>query len=240
MTRDLPQFPNLDHLRKQAKTRLREMRRRNPNTKLSESQHAVAGDYGFPSWAKLKAYIESLPLRPEPEPAAAGSRGSGGGPTGEGTLADSPAPGLFPRFTERSRRLIFVARYFAARRGSLEIEPQDLLLAVGHEDPGIISCFLRDPSSADALRKQIEILGQALPATARIPLSGASRLIIEAAAAEADGLRHEKIKPGHFLLGAFRTDSLAVSVLVAAMAERGILVEQARGAVIRVLNEETA
>lgn len=244
MTRDLPQFPDLDHLRKQAKTRLREMRQRNPNAKLSESQHALAGDYGFPSWAKLKAHVESLPSRPESEPAVAtGSRGTGGGHANVATapVAESPGPALFPRFTEPSRRLIFLARYFAGRRGSPQIEPEDLLLALREEDPNLINRSLFGSASAEFLRKEVERraeVREGLPPTARIPLSSQSRRIIEAAAAEADALHHEKIKPGHFLLGTLRGDSPALSVLEAAMAERGIRLDHARATIVQALNEE--
>jgi hypothetical protein len=245
MTRDLPQFPNLDHLRKQAKLRLREMRQRNPNAKLSESQHAVAGDYGFPSWAKLKAHIETLPPRPETELAAAtGFRGTGGGQANvvEAPVAESPGPALFPRFTEQSRRLIFFARYFAARRGGPQIEPEDLLLALREEDPSLIDRFLFGSASAEFLGREVERraeIPEGLPPSARIPLSSQSRRILEAAAAEADALHHEKIKPGHFLLGALQqTESQVLSVLEAAMAERGIQPDQARAAIVQSLNGE--
>lgn len=246
MTRDLPQFPNLDHLRKQAKLRLREMRQRNPNAKLSESQHALAGDYGFPSWAKLKAHVESLPVRAEAELAvAAGSRGTGGGhEAAPATVADSPGPGLFPRFTEQSRRLVFCARYFAARRGSPQIEPEDLLLALREEDPRLIDRCLFGSASSEFLRKEVERRAEVrdgLPPTARIPLSSQSRRIVEAAAAEADALHHERIKPGHFLLGTLQqTDSVVLSVLEGAVAERGIQLDQARAAIVQSLNEEAA
>lgn len=60
MSRSLPDFPNLDHLKKQAKAVLRELRQRNPAAKLAQAQHAIAREHGFGSWAKLKAHVESL------------------------------------------------------------------------------------------------------------------------------------------------------------------------------------
>jgi hypothetical protein len=58
MSRDLPAFPNLDHLKKQAKVLLRELRRRTRSAKLADAQHAIAREYGFPNWSKLKAHVE--------------------------------------------------------------------------------------------------------------------------------------------------------------------------------------
>src|SRR5688500_5534470 len=65
MSRNLPPHPNLEHLRKQAKGLLHGLKQRNPASKLAEAQHALAREYGFASWLKLKIYVESLP-RPTP------------------------------------------------------------------------------------------------------------------------------------------------------------------------------
>ena len=61
MSRQLPAHPNLEHLKKQAKERLHALQERDPAFKLSDAQHALAKEYGFASWPKLKAYVESLP-----------------------------------------------------------------------------------------------------------------------------------------------------------------------------------
>ena len=60
MSRELPSKPNLDFLKKQAKELLRSM----PASKLAQAQHQLANEYGFASWAKLKAHVESLGLSP--------------------------------------------------------------------------------------------------------------------------------------------------------------------------------
>ena len=60
MSRELPQKPNLEYLRKQAK----ELLRNKGQGKLADAQHALALDYGFATWAKLKSHIESLQLTP--------------------------------------------------------------------------------------------------------------------------------------------------------------------------------
>ena len=56
----LPDTPDLDWLRKQAKRRLQELRHTTPTAKLSEAQFALAKDYGFPSWRAMKSHIDSL------------------------------------------------------------------------------------------------------------------------------------------------------------------------------------
>ncbi|MFZ0734626.1 MAG: hypothetical protein WAM79_20070 [Candidatus Sulfotelmatobacter sp.] len=60
MSRELPENPNLEHLKKQAKQMLRSM----PGAKLAAAQHAVANDYGFATWAKLKLHVEWLGRSP--------------------------------------------------------------------------------------------------------------------------------------------------------------------------------
>jgi hypothetical protein len=64
MSRHLPPHPNLEYLKKQAKESLRDMRQRDPASKLADAQHAIARDYGFSSWPKLKAHVESLHTNP--------------------------------------------------------------------------------------------------------------------------------------------------------------------------------
>lgn len=60
MSRQLPEKPNLQHLKKQAKELLRSMRQ----GKLADAQHALAVEYGFATWAKLKAHVEAQGLSP--------------------------------------------------------------------------------------------------------------------------------------------------------------------------------
>lgn len=60
MPRALPEKPNLTFLKKQAKEWLRTM----PHAKLADAQRFVAGEYGFPNWARLKAHVESRGISP--------------------------------------------------------------------------------------------------------------------------------------------------------------------------------
>lgn len=60
MSRNLPPHPNLEHFKKQAKDLLHDLQQHNPAAKLAEAQFALAREYGFASWPKLKSYVESL------------------------------------------------------------------------------------------------------------------------------------------------------------------------------------
>ncbi|MGH8601211.1 MAG: ankyrin repeat domain-containing protein, partial [Burkholderiales bacterium] len=60
MSRQLPEKPNLAYLKKQAK----ELLRSTQHGKLADAQHALAKEYGFASWAKLKTHVEALGLSP--------------------------------------------------------------------------------------------------------------------------------------------------------------------------------
>ena len=53
----LPHRPHIDHLRKQAKARLVEMRVLQPGARLADAQFALARDYGFSSWSTLSAEV---------------------------------------------------------------------------------------------------------------------------------------------------------------------------------------
>jgi Ankyrin repeats (many copies) len=58
--RVLPARANLEHLRNEAKQRLKTMRSHDSAARLSEAQLLVARDYGFPSWRKMKSYVAAL------------------------------------------------------------------------------------------------------------------------------------------------------------------------------------
>ena len=60
MSRDLPRHPNLDHFKKQAKELLRKLQHQNPDAILADAQHQLAREYGFASWPKLKAHVDSV------------------------------------------------------------------------------------------------------------------------------------------------------------------------------------
>lgn len=60
MSRALPERPNLDHLKKQAKDLLPELQAAKRGARLADAQHAIATSYGFASWPKLKDHVIAL------------------------------------------------------------------------------------------------------------------------------------------------------------------------------------
>jgi ankyrin repeat protein len=60
MSRELPEHPNLNFLKKQAK----ELLRSGQQGKLADAQFALAREYGFPTWAALKMHVQALTLTP--------------------------------------------------------------------------------------------------------------------------------------------------------------------------------
>lgn len=57
--RTLPQRANLEHLKNEAKRRLKALRRTDPDARLATAQRDLAREYGFPSWRRLKDHVES-------------------------------------------------------------------------------------------------------------------------------------------------------------------------------------
>jgi NTF2 fold immunity protein/Clp amino terminal domain, pathogenicity island component len=111
---------------------------------------------------------------------------------------------MFERYTERARRVIFFARYEASNFGSMTIETEHLLLGLLREDKNLTSRFLRNSSSAERVRVEIE---QRIPVRAKVstsidlPLSSESQNVLSYAAQEAERLNHRHIGTEHILLG---------------------------------------
>jgi hypothetical protein len=57
-TRALPARPSLEHLKNEAKQRLKSLRRQNPQARLAAVQLTLAREYGFASWRQLKAHVD--------------------------------------------------------------------------------------------------------------------------------------------------------------------------------------
>lgn len=60
MSRSLPEKPNLEYLKREAK----ELQRSKPQGKLADAQHTLANEYGFATWAKLKEHVQSHAYSP--------------------------------------------------------------------------------------------------------------------------------------------------------------------------------
>jgi Ankyrin repeats (3 copies) len=58
MPRLLPDRPNLEWLKKNAKRTLERLRAERPSARLADAQLALAREYGFDSWRKLRRHVE--------------------------------------------------------------------------------------------------------------------------------------------------------------------------------------
>jgi len=58
MSSPLPHRANLEHLRNEAKQRLKTLREQDPSVKLADAQLVIAREYGFASWRRLKAAVD--------------------------------------------------------------------------------------------------------------------------------------------------------------------------------------
>jgi len=175
---ELPPRPSLAHLRKQAKELLRRLRATNPDAALSDAQHALAGEYGFASWPKLKAHAEVA----------------------------AASPPLFPRFTSKARQCLFYARFEASHAGSPSIEPEHLLLGLMKASEGLRSgLFAQVPQPLERARTEVATRSSApIPTSVQIPLGERTKRVFQGGAAEADRLHHAEIGLVHLVLGVLR------------------------------------
>lgn len=127
---------------------------------------------------------------------------------------------MFERYTERSRRVIFFARYEALQYGSPVIAPEHILLGLVREDKTITNRFFafRYNLSADSIRKEIEdriTVRDRMSQTAELHLSGDTKKVLFYANEESRGLKSRTIGPEHLLMGLIREESsLAAEVLI--------------------------
>lgn len=66
--RTLPAQPSLEHLRKESKRLLADLRQRASSAQLADAQLVLARTYGFPSWRALKREVELRLSLPVPAP----------------------------------------------------------------------------------------------------------------------------------------------------------------------------
>jgi hypothetical protein len=201
MPRDLPVHASIEHLKKQAKERLTELRPSQPHARLADAQHDIARQYGFASWPKLRAYVES---------------------GHQGDLR-------FDRFTAKARQALFFSRYEASQLGSPVIEPEHILLGVVRAGQDLQNDVLAHAGlSLVAARAGVAPVTQArepLDSSVVIPFGKVTTLVLRAPCAEADRLVHARVGLAHVVLGLLRArESVAASILQ----ESGIRSDQVR------------
>jgi len=177
---ELPARPSLAHLRKQAKALLQGLRQQNPDASLTEAQHALAAEYGFASWPKLKTHVDQL--------------------------AAPSGPPIFPRFTPKARESLFFSWHEANQLRSGVIEPGHLLLGLIRASAGL-ETRLFAPDDLEKARALVEARVQAavpVPPDRHIALGDRATRVLRAAVEEADTRHHERVGLAHLLLGVLR------------------------------------
>src|SRR5262245_38960382 len=142
---------------------------------------------------------------------------------------------MFERFTEAARRALFFARYEVSQHGNTTIEPHHLLLGVLRVGDGIAARVLSESGvSPETLRREIDqrlATNDTISVSIEIPVSTATKLILNDAAAEADRMGHRSIDTEHLLLAILAEGrSVAASVLLG----RGLSLDSIRAHVVRV------
>jgi Clp amino terminal domain, pathogenicity island component/NTF2 fold immunity protein len=129
---------------------------------------------------------------------------------------------MFERYTERARRVVFFARYEAVQFGSTTIESEHLLLGLIREDQNLTNRFIRNHSSIESIRNEIEgrtIFREKVSTSIDLPLSNECKRILAYAAEEAERLNHRHIGTEHVLLGILREEKCVVAEI---LHERGL------------------
>ena len=142
---------------------------------------------------------------------------------------------MFERYTERSRRVIFFARYEALQYGSPVIAPEHLLLGLIREDKSISSRFFpfRPGLTPDKIRAEIEdktAVRDRIPQSTELHLSQTTKKALFYANEESRSTKSRSIGPEHILLGLIREEtSLAAEILF----KNGVRPQDIREAIAR-------
>jgi ATP-dependent Clp protease ATP-binding subunit ClpC len=145
---------------------------------------------------------------------------------------------MFERYTEKARRVIFFARYEASQFGSPYIETEHLLLGLLREDKALTNRFLRQHSSVESIRKQIEghtTIREKVSTSVDLPLSNECKRVLAFAAEEAERLSHKHIGTEHLLLGLLREEKCFAAEI---LHERGLRLSSIREELARTSQEK--
>jgi ATPases with chaperone activity, ATP-binding subunit len=126
---------------------------------------------------------------------------------------------MFERYNERSRRVIFFARYEALQYGSPVISPEHLLLGIMREDKTVAARFFpyNRAVSVDAVRREVEeriVVRDRIPQSAELHLSPETKRILFYANEESRHLKTKHVGPEHLLAGMLREErTVAAEIL---------------------------
>jgi ATP-dependent Clp protease ATP-binding subunit ClpC len=130
---------------------------------------------------------------------------------------------MFEKFTEKAKRILFLARYEASQQGAKQIGTEHILLGLLKEGEDTTrELFTRANVSMDLLQGELERRGPArekLSTSVEIPFSEETKRVLQFAEEEGERLMHPYIGTEHILLGLLRLEESAAGRL---LAERGM------------------
>ncbi|HJS51437.1 MAG TPA: ATP-dependent Clp protease ATP-binding subunit [Pyrinomonadaceae bacterium] len=148
---------------------------------------------------------------------------------------------MFERYSERSRRIIFFARYEALQYGSPVIAPEHVLLGLLREDKTVVGRFFpfRSDLGTEKIRAEIEervVVRDRIPQSAELQLSPETKKVLFYASEESRKQRARFIGPEHLLVGLLREErSVAAEILI----QFGLQVQDVRNELSRRTVEGT-
>ena len=140
------------------------------------------------------------------------------------------------RYTDRSRRVLELAKVEALRLGHGSIGSEHLLLGLVRDGSGVAATALRNLGvGLGKIREEVEKLVQKrrpLKQVAQLPLSPRAKKVEGLAAEEAHGLGHHYVGTEHLLLGLLREGE---GIAARALANLGLTPDQVRKEVLGLL-----
>jgi len=146
---------------------------------------------------------------------------------------------MFERYTERARRAVFFARFFANQLGSPKIEAEHLLLGLLREDRSLAKRFLGSPWALEevgSIVTQDKLVRERPPDPADLPLSNSSERVLSFAAEEADKLFSKPIGTAHLLLGLIQEKKGNAAEI---LRDRGVRLEHIREELTRTPHDDS-
>jgi len=130
---------------------------------------------------------------------------------------------MFEKYTEKAKKILFLARYEASQMGSKVIGSEHLLLGLLKEGDELVQeLFARANVNVELLRAELEARGpsgekQITPI--EIPFSEEAKKVLAGAEEEAERLLHPNVGDEHILLGLLRVEDSAAGRI---LAEKGM------------------
>ena len=219
MSKSLPPNPNLENLKKQAKSllkafqngepeafeRIRESHKRLRNTSESEFQNAkfslrdaqqvIAGEYGYTNWQHMRTMVHVKQT--------------------VSAVTQSLPPESYTRFSNTVKQVVTHARQEAMRLKHDHIGPEHFLLGIIQAGEGTAKFILEELSVTPidlqrTAEKQVGI-GQSPLSASSIPIDHRAKKILEMTANEAQERGTKWVETGHLLLALARNPDTASS-----------------------------